>query len=57
MDIYPLNDGLPLIPDNLTVPQFMFDVWHEIRPTRRREIPWLIQDESGDKISEEQVRF
>ena len=57
MDIYPLADGLPSIPDNLTIPQFMFDVSHEIRPKRRKEIPWLIQDESGDKISEDQVHL
>ena len=55
MDIYPLTDGLPSIPDNLTIPQFMFDVWHVIRPKRRKGIPWLIQDQSGDTISEEQV--
>lgn len=57
MEIYPLADALPLIPDNLTIPQFMFDVRHEIRPRRKKETPWLIKDESGDRISEEQVRF
>jgi len=46
---------LPHIPDNLTLPQFIFDYEHPSRPTRSPTIPWLIEDDTGRKIGEDEV--
>ena len=46
--------GLPHIPDNLTVAQFMLDYQHEIRPARGN-VPCLVDDQSGDCITLETV--
>ncbi|KAF8904128.1 phenylacetyl-CoA ligase, partial [Gymnopilus junonius] len=42
--------------DNVTTPQFIFDYNHEIRPKRPSEAPWLIQDDSGRKFFEPELR-
>ena len=47
--------GLPHIPDNLTIAQFMLDYQHEIRPARGN-IPCLVDDQSGNCITLETVR-
>lgn len=44
------DSGLPHIPDNLTIAQFMLDYQHEIRPTRGN-VSCLIDDQSGDLIT------
>lgn len=46
--------GLPHIPDNLTIAQFMLDYQHEIRPVRGNA-PCLIDDQSGNRITLETV--
>ena len=46
----------PFVPDDVTVPQFIFDGTHETRPARRPEIPWLVEDATGRKIFEDEVR-
>ncbi|KAF8158555.1 hypothetical protein B0H34DRAFT_709358 [Crassisporium funariophilum] len=56
MDIYSRGDALPLIPDNVTIPQFLFDTEHPARPSRQKEIPWLIEDDTGKKIGEHELR-
>ncbi|KAF8898943.1 phenylacetyl-CoA ligase [Infundibulicybe gibba] len=46
-EVYPTTLPLPLIPDNLTIPQFIFDTSSAIRPVRPSRVPWLIEDESA----------
>ena len=46
--------GLPYIPDNLTIAQFMLDYQHEIRPARGN-VPCLVDDQSGNRITLETV--
>ncbi|KAF5385033.1 hypothetical protein D9615_001355 [Tricholomella constricta] len=41
---------LPSIPDDLTIPQFIFGTQHPTRPSRAESIPWLIDDHSGRSI-------
>jgi hypothetical protein len=43
------------IPDDLTVPQFIFESQHELRPPRQQHIPWLIEDETGRGIGGDEV--
>lgn len=48
---------LPFIPDDLTLPQFIFDYHeHPSRPTRDPSIPWLIEDDTGRNIGEDELR-
>ena len=42
------------IPDDVTIPQFIFDTAHRVRP-QRNGAPWLIQDETGKKFWESEV--
>ncbi|GLB45464.1 putative phenylacetyl-CoA ligase [Lyophyllum shimeji] len=59
MDIYSPSAPLPSIPDDLTVPQFIFDAEHECRPVRKPNVPclpWLIEDETGRAIGEQELR-
>lgn len=46
--------GLPFIPDNVTLPQFILDAPHPTRPIRKRS-PWLIDDGTGRKVGFEEV--
>lgn len=47
---------LPFVPDNLTLPQFILDSSHPLRPRRVDDaIPWLIEDQSGRKYGYEEV--
>ena len=46
---------LPCIPDDLTLSQFIFDYEHSLRPTRGPNSPWLIEDDTGRKIGEDEV--
>jgi len=43
------------IPDDLTVPQFIFKAAHELRPIRRPDVPWIIEDETGRGMGEDEV--
>ncbi|KAG9118429.1 hypothetical protein FRC07_007067 [Ceratobasidium sp. 392] len=42
--------------DDQTVPQFMLDSAHPLRPVRSSSSPWLIEDETGREIGFEEVR-
>ncbi|CAE6467638.1 unnamed protein product [Rhizoctonia solani] len=42
--------------DDLTIPQFILDSTHPLRPTRDGNSPWLIEDETGRGIGFEEVR-
>ncbi|KAG5716650.1 4-coumarate--CoA ligase-like 7 [Termitomyces sp. T112] len=56
MEVYSTSGPLPDIPDYLTVPQFIFDYQHECRPVRIPSATWLIEDETGRGIGEEELR-
>ncbi|KAF8651008.1 hypothetical protein AX16_004966 [Volvariella volvacea WC 439] len=65
MEIHSPSAVLPNIPDDLTVPQFIFDFKHPSRPKRIGGKgttyegvvpPWFIEDETGRKISETELR-
>lgn len=46
-----------MIPDDLTIAQFMLDRPHPYRSTSRPvEAPWLVDDATGRKIGFEEVR-
>ena len=47
--------GLPAIPDNVTLPQFILDAPHPTRPIRKDSNPWLIEDGTGNKFGFEEV--
>ncbi len=50
--------GLPHIPDDLTIPQFMLDSWHPTRPIKEGLLnPWLIEDATGRPVSCEEVLY
>ncbi|KAI0706142.1 amp dependent CoA ligase [Cytidiella melzeri] len=51
-----LGEPLPVIPDDLTVPQFMLDAHHPDRPARRQPMPWLIEDATGREIGYKDLR-
>ncbi|QRW11517.1 AMP binding enzyme [Ceratobasidium sp. AG-Ba] len=42
--------------DDMTIPQFMLDYPHPLRPARDVNSPWLIEDETGRTIGFEEVR-
>ncbi|KIY44782.1 acetyl-CoA synthetase-like protein [Fistulina hepatica ATCC 64428] len=44
-----------VIPDDLTLPQFMLDSTHELRPSSKG-IPWFIERQSGRKIFATEVK-
>ncbi|KAF8504116.1 phenylacetyl-CoA ligase [Gautieria morchelliformis] len=50
--------GAPLSapPDSLTIPQFFLDFHHRLRPIRRPEIPWLVDDLTGKSYGSEEIR-
>ncbi|KAI0046627.1 phenylacetyl-CoA ligase [Auriscalpium vulgare] len=48
--------NLPLapVPDDLTIPQFVFDHKHPLRPARG-DVPFFINDATGHKVSEKEA--
>jgi len=50
-----LSGPLPIIPDDLTIPQFIFDTQGVTRPVRPHAVPWLIEDHSGRGIRQAEV--
>lgn len=55
MEIYSPAGTLPILPDDLTIPQFIFEFKHGTRPTRGSDVPWLIEDETGRGIGGNEV--
>ena len=55
MEIESPAGPLPVIPDDLTLVQFIFDYKHPLKPIRNPNIPWLVEDVTGRKIGEEEV--
>ncbi|KAH9980137.1 amp dependent CoA ligase [Lactifluus volemus] len=56
MSEYVAEGILPVIPDDLTVPQFILDSSHSTRPIRKEAIPWLVDDTTGHQIGFEEIR-
>jgi hypothetical protein len=48
--------AVPYFPDDLTLPQFLFDHQHPIRLPREPEIPWIVDSVSGKTYLQEEVR-
>ncbi|KAJ8581986.1 acetyl-CoA synthetase-like protein [Rhizopogon salebrosus TDB-379] len=44
------------VPDDLTLPQFILDSHHPLRPIRPSHVPWFIDDASGKRVGHEEVR-
>ncbi|OAX33663.1 acetyl-CoA synthetase-like protein [Rhizopogon vinicolor AM-OR11-026] len=44
------------VPDDLTLPQFILDSHHPLRPVRPSHVPWFIDDASGRGFGHEEVR-
>lgn len=49
------SEPAPFIPDNLTVPQFFFDLDHELRATRPQGVPFFVDDVTGRAIDSREV--
>ncbi|KAI0080345.1 amp dependent CoA ligase [Panus rudis PR-1116 ss-1] len=47
---------LPHIPDDLTIPQFLLDSRHPVRPLNAKGNPWFIEELTGRAIGLEEVR-
>ncbi|KZP31139.1 phenylacetyl-CoA ligase [Athelia psychrophila] len=48
--------ALPHIPDNLSIPQFILDTQHAIRPSRPPQSPWVIEDATSKKVGYEELQ-
>lgn len=44
------------VPDDLTLPQFILDSSHSLRPIRPSHVPWFIEDASGRGVGHEEIR-
>lgn len=44
------------VPDDLTLPQFILDSYHPLRPIRSSQVPWFIDDASGRGVGYEEIR-
>lgn len=44
------------VPDDLTLPQFILDSSHPLRPIRPSHVPWFIEDAGGRGVGHEEVR-
>ena len=56
VDIVSPHGPLPYVPDDVTIPQFLFDSWHPTRPVKTELTPWFIEDATGRGITFEEVR-
>ncbi|KIK51401.1 hypothetical protein GYMLUDRAFT_234109 [Collybiopsis luxurians FD-317 M1] len=50
-----LTGAAPPIPDNLSLPQFLLQYKHSIRPNRPHNIPWFVNGINSRKIYEEEI--
>lgn len=51
----PSLGALPHIPDDVTLPQFIFDSWHPTRPVNKNHNPVLIEDSTGRGVGFSEV--
>ncbi|KAJ7226306.1 phenylacetyl-CoA ligase [Mycena rebaudengoi] len=47
---------VPYFPDNLTIPQFLFDYNHPIQLPREPRVPWIIESVSGKALLGKQLK-
>ncbi|KAI0649936.1 acetyl-CoA synthetase-like protein [Trametes meyenii] len=55
-EIHADGGPLPPIPDDLTIPQFILDTPHHLRPVPTRLQPWLIEETTGREIGSDELR-
>lgn len=48
--------SIPSFPDDLTLPQFLFDYEHPIRLRRDTRIPWIVDADTGESRIQDEVR-
>ncbi|KIL59214.1 hypothetical protein M378DRAFT_27129 [Amanita muscaria Koide BX008] len=48
---------MPHVPDNLTIPQFIFDYAHPCRPERGPDVPWMIDNDTGRQLFAGDLRW
>lgn len=53
---FQVDEPVPYIPDNLTIPQFVFDTTIVPRPQRPRGTPFFIEAATGRGLYEDEVR-
>lgn len=53
----PLSAALPPIPDNQSIPQFFLDLRSPYQPLRPDNVPWLINDYTGQGVGHYEVSF
>ncbi|TCD60045.1 hypothetical protein EIP91_010839, partial [Steccherinum ochraceum] len=46
----------PHVPDDLTIPQFLLDSRHPLRPLNQNANPWLIEESTGRNVGFEEIR-
>ncbi|KAJ7152698.1 hypothetical protein C8R43DRAFT_1003345 [Mycena crocata] len=46
---------VPHFPEDLTIPQFLFDYQHPIRLHRESGIPWLVDAVTGKAVLQDEV--
>ncbi|KAK2461344.1 hypothetical protein APHAL10511_006629 [Amanita phalloides] len=56
MEFHSLACPLPHIPDDLTIPQFIFEYVSPNRPARAPSIPWLIDNGTGRQVFGHELR-
>ncbi|KAH9927963.1 acetyl-CoA synthetase-like protein [Epithele typhae] len=51
------SEGLPYIPDDVTIAHFVMDYQHPVRPRWSNDIrPWLIEEATGRQIGSDEIR-
>ncbi|KAI0003772.1 hypothetical protein BJV74DRAFT_793389 [Russula compacta] len=50
------SEPAPYIPDNLTIPQFLFHADHALRATRPGGVPFFIEDATGRAVDSREAR-
>ena len=56
-EIHPATPLPPdIVPDDLTLVQFILDSTHPYRPARPHGVPWLVDAKSGRGVGLEEVR-
>ncbi|KAI1786898.1 amp dependent CoA ligase [Ganoderma leucocontextum] len=55
-EIYADGEPIPIIPDDITIPQFILDVHHPARPVLKTPQPWCIDELSGREVGSDELR-
>ena len=54
-EIHADGGPIPIIPDDITIPQFILDVHHPARPVLKTPQPWCIDELSGREVGSDEV--